>query len=83
MFGFGKAKKEAWKGVVARKGQGSNIDDEGKRSVYYTLDVRRDDNGKNQHYVVGRGQVSLELFQSVVEGDRVSKAAGTKQLQKE
>lgn len=82
MFGFGKAKEEAWTGVVVKKGQGSNYDEDGERTIYHTLDVKRDDNGKNQHFVIGRGQVSPELFNALGEGDRVAKPAGTKQLQK-
>lgn len=82
MFGFGKAKQEAWTGIVARKGQGSNYDEDGERTTYWTLDVKRDDNGKNEHFVVGRGQVSSDLYNSLKEGDKVSKPAGTKQLQR-
>jgi len=82
MFGFGKAKQEAWTGVVTRKGQGTNTDEDGERTIYHTLDVTRDDNGKSQHFVVGHGQVSPELFNSLAEGDKVSKPAGSKQLQK-
>lgn len=81
MLFFGKSKEEAWTGVVTRKGQGTNIDD-GERTTYWTLDVKRDDNGKNKHFVIGRGQVSAELYNSLKEGDKVSKPAGTKQLQK-
>lgn len=82
MFGFGKAKQEAWTGVVTRKGQGTNVDEDGERTTYWTLDVKRDDNGKNKHFVIGRGQVSAELFNSLKEGDKVAKPSGTKQLQK-
>lgn len=82
MFGFKKGKEDAWTGVVIRKGQGTNVDEDGERRVYHTLDIKRDDNGKNQHFVVGRGQVSPELFNSLNDGDRVSKPAGTKQLHK-
>jgi hypothetical protein len=82
MFGFGKAKDEAWTGVVTRKGHGTNVDEDGERTPYWTLDVKRDDNGKSKHFVIGRGQVSPELFNSLQEGDKVSKPAGTKQLQK-
>lgn len=82
MFGFGKAKQEAWTGVVTRKGQGTNVDEDGQRTLYHTLDVKRDDNGKVQHFVVGRGQVSPELFNALSEGAAVTKPAGTKQLQK-
>ena len=82
MFGFGKSKQETWTGVVARKGQGTNVDEDGERSIYHTLDVTRDDNGKNQHFVVGRGEVSPELFNALNEGDKLTKPAGTKQLQK-
>jgi hypothetical protein len=82
MFGFGKAKQEAWTGVVTRKGRGTNVDEEGERTTYWTLDVKRDDNGKNKHFVIGRGQVSAELYNSLNEGDKVSKPAGTKQLEK-
>ncbi len=81
MFGFGKEKDETWTGVVTRKGQGTDVDEDGERSTYWTLDVKRDDNSKNKHYVVGH-EVSVELFNSLSEGDRVSKPAGTKQLQK-
>ena len=80
VFGFGKNKQEAWTGVVVRKGQGTNVDEDGERTIYHTLDVRRDDNGKNKHFVVGHGQVSPQLFNSLSEGDRVSKPAGAKQL---
>lgn len=80
MFGFGKAKQESWTGVVVRKGQGTNSDEDGERTIYHTLDVRRDDTGKNKHYVVGRGQVTAALFNALSEGDRVSKSAGTNQL---
>jgi len=82
MFGFGKAKQEAWTGTVTRKGQGTNVDEEGERTIYHTLDVTRDDTGKKQYFVVGRGQVTPELFNSLNEGDKVSKPAGTKQLHK-
>jgi hypothetical protein len=82
MFGFGKAKHEAWTGVVTRKGQGTNVDEDGERTIYHTLDVTRDDNGKNKHFVVGHGQVSPELYNSLSEGDKVTKPADTKQLQK-
>lgn len=82
MLFFGKSKAEAWTGVVARKGQGTNYDEDGQRSIYHTLDVIRDDNGKKKHYVVGHGQVSPELFNSLQEGDKVTKAAGDKALQK-
>jgi hypothetical protein len=82
MFGLGKTKQEAWTGVVTRKGQGTNVDEDGERTIYHTLDVKRDDTGKNQHFVVGRGQVSPELFNALNEGDKVTKSAGTKQLQK-
>jgi len=82
MFGFGKSKQEVWTGVVTRKGQGTNVDEEGERTIYHTLDVKRDDNNKNEHFVVGRGQVTPELFNSVNEGDKVTKPADTKQLQK-
>lgn len=67
---------------MTRKGQGTNVDEEGERTIYHTLDVARDDNGKNQHFVVGRGQVTPELYNSLSEGDKVSKPAGTKQLEK-
>lgn len=79
---FGKAKEESWTGIVTRKGQGTNVDDDGERTIYHTLDVRRDDNGKNKHYVVGHGQVSPQLFNSLNEGDRVEKPSGQKDLQK-
>jgi hypothetical protein len=82
MFGLGKSKDESWTGIVTRKGQGTNVDEDGERTTYHTLDVKRDDSGKNEHYVIGRGQVSPELFNSLKEGDKVSKPAGTKQLQK-
>lgn len=82
MFGFGKAKEEAWTGVITRKGHGTNVDEDGERTTYWTLDVKRDDNGKNKHFVVGRSEVSVELFNSLSEGDKVSKPADTKQLQK-
>ena len=82
MFGFGKAKQEAWTGVVMRKGQGVNYDEDGERTVYHTLDVTRDDTGKKLHFVVGRSQVTPELFNSLSEGDKVAKPAGTKRLEK-
>lgn len=82
MFGFGKAKEETWAGVVTRKGQGTNVDEDGERTIYHTLDVKRDDNGKTKHYVVGHGQVSPELYNALLEGDKVTKPSGTKQLQK-
>lgn len=82
MLFFGKSKQEAWTGLVTRKGQGSNYDEDGERTIYHTLDVKRDDNGKNKHFVVGRGQVSPELFNSLSEGDKVSKPAGQKALEK-
>lgn len=82
MFGFGKAKQEMWTGIIIRKGHGTNVDEDGERTTYWTLDVKRDDNGKNKHFVVGRSGVSVELFNSLNEGDKVSKPAGTKQLQK-
>ncbi len=82
MFGFGKAKQEAWTGVVVRKGHGTNTDEDGERETYYTLDVQRDDNGKKQHFIVGGGQVSAELYNSLNEGDKVAKPADTKQLRK-
>lgn len=82
MLFFGKGKEDAWTGVVTRKGQGTNVDEDGERTTYWTLDVKRDDNGKNKHFVIGHGQVSAELYNSLKEGDRVSKPAGTKQLQK-
>lgn len=81
MFGLGKAKEEAWTGVVTRKGHGTNVDEDGERTPYWTLDIKRDDNGKNKHFVVGQGQVSTELYNALNEGDKVSKAAGTKELQ--
>ena len=80
MFGFGKAKHEAWTGVVTRKGQGTNVDEDGERTIYHTLDVTRDDNGKNKHFVVGHGQVSPELYNSLSEGDKVTKPAAPKPL---
>jgi len=82
MFGIGKAKQEMWTGIVTRKGHGTNVDEDGGRTTYYTLGVKRDDNGKNKHFVVNRSEVSAELFNSLSEGDKVSKPAGTKQLQK-
>lgn len=83
MFGFGKkAKEESWTGVVTRKGQGSNYDEDGERTIYHTLDVTRDDTGKSLHFVVGHGQVTPQLFNSLTEGDKVSKPSGTKQLEK-
>jgi len=82
MFGFGKSKEETWTGTVTRKGQGSNVDEDGERTIYHTLDVKRDDNGKSKHFVVGRGEVGPELFNALAEGDKVTKPAGTKQLQK-
>lgn len=82
MFGFGKAKQETWTGIVTRKGHGTNVDEDGERTTYWTLDVKRDDNGKNKHFVVGGAQASVELFNSLSEGDKVSKPAGTRQLQK-
>lgn len=82
MFGFGKSKQEAWTGVVTRKGQGTNIDEDGERTTYWTLDVTRDDTNKNKHFVVGRGQVSAALYNSLKEGDKVSKPAGQKNLEK-
>lgn len=82
MLFFGKGKQETWTGVVTRKGQGTNSDEDGERTTYYTLDVKRDDNGKNKHFVIGRGQVSLELFKSLNEGDKVVKPAGEKAIQK-
>lgn len=81
MFGFGKAKQEAWTGVVTRKGSGTNVDEDGERTTYWTLDVKRDDNGKNKHYIVGH-EVSAELYNSLAEGDKVSKPAGQKALVK-
>lgn len=83
MFGFGKAKEETWTGVVTRKGQGSNTDEDGERTIYHTLDVTRDDNGKNKHFVVGHGQVSPELFNALNEGDKVVKPSGTKTIEKQ
>ncbi|HEX7368061.1 MAG TPA: hypothetical protein VF261_00185 [Candidatus Saccharimonadales bacterium] len=82
MFGFGKAKNETWTGVVVRKGQGKNYDEDGEATTYYTLDVKRDDTGKTKHYVVGRGHVSTELYNSVSEGNKVVKPSGTRTLQK-
>lgn len=82
MLFFGKSKAEAWTGVVTRKGQGTNVDEDGERTTYWTLDVKRDDNGKNKHFVIGHGQVSADLYNSLKEGDKVSKPAGQKTLQK-
>jgi hypothetical protein len=76
-----KSKDEAWTGVVTRKGRGTNYDDDGEKSTYWTLDVKRDDTGKNTHYVVGRGQVTAHLFNALKEGDRVKKPAGTQVLE--
>jgi hypothetical protein len=73
MLGFGKSKQETWTGVATRKGQGTIVDEDGERTIYYTLDVKRRDNGKDEHYVVGRGQVSPKLFNSLDEGDKVIK----------
>lgn len=82
MLFFGKSKQEAWTGVVTRKGHGTNTDEDGERTTYWTLDVKRDDNGKNKHFVIGHGQVSPELYNSLNEGDKVAKPAGQKNLQK-
>jgi hypothetical protein len=82
MFGIGKARKEQWTGIVARKGHGTNWDDEGGSETYWTLDVKRDDTGKIKHYVIGRGEVSAQLYNSLNEGDKVSKPADTKHLSK-
>lgn len=82
MFGLGKSKGEAWTGVVTRKGQGTNVDEDGERTTYWTLDVERDDNGKKKHYVVGRGNVTVDLYNSLKEGDKVSCPAGTNKLEK-
>lgn len=82
MFGLGKSKKEEWTAVVTRKGQGSNYDEDGERTTYWTLDVKRDDNGKSKHYVVGRGNVTAELYNSLKEGDKVVCHAGTNKLEK-
>jgi len=82
MLFFGKSKQETWTGVVTRKGHGTNTDEDGERTTYWTLDVKRDDNGKNKHFVVGRGHVSPELYNSLNEGDKVVKPAGEKRLQK-
>lgn len=82
MFGFGKAKQEARTGVVTKKGQGTNYDEDGGKTTYWTMDVKRDDTGKTKHYVIGRGHVSADLYNAVKEGDKVSKPAGTKTLQK-
>ena len=82
MLFFGKSKQETWTGVVARKGQGTNIDEDGERTIYHTLDVVRDDNGKKKHFVVGRGQVSPQLYNSLNEGDKVVKPTGQKNLEK-
>jgi hypothetical protein len=82
MFGIGKANQESWTATVTRKGHGTNVDEDGERTLYHTLDVRRDDNGKNKHYVVGKGQVSAELFNSLSEGDRVCKPAGSKVVER-
>jgi hypothetical protein len=82
MFGLGKGKNETWTGVVTRKGQGTNVDEDGERRTYHTLDVTRDDNGKNQHFVVGRGQVTPELYNSLNVGDKVTKSADVKQLER-
>ena len=78
---FGKGKQEAWTGVVTRKGSGTNTDDDGERKTYWTLDVKRDDNGKNKHFVIGH-EVSAELYNSLNEGDKVAKPAGQNKLQK-
>lgn len=82
MFGLGKSKNETWTGVVVRKGQGKNYDEDGDVTVYHTLEVQRDDTGKKKSYVVGRGHVTPQLFNSVVEGDKVMKPSGTKLIQK-
>lgn len=82
MFGFGKAKAEAWTAIVTKKGQGTNYDEDGEKTTYWTLDIKREDNGKTKHFVVGRGHVSAQLYNSLQEGDKVSKPAGTKQLEK-
>lgn len=82
MLFFGKSKQETWTGVVTRKGQGTNIDEDGERTIYHTLDVVRDDSGKKKHFVVGRGQVSPQLYNSLNEGDKVVKPAGQKNLEK-
>lgn len=76
-----KSKDEEWTGVVTRKGLGHNDDEDGERSTYWTLDVKRDDTGKNTHYVIGRGQVTSKLYNSLKEGDRVKKPAGTHVLE--
>lgn len=82
MFGLGKSKKEEWTGVVLKKGQGTNYDEDGTKTTYWTLDVKRDDSGKKKHYVVGRGNVSADLYNSLNEGDKVTSHAGTNKLEK-
>lgn len=82
MFGFGSDKKLEWTAVVTRKGHGTNYDADGESSTYWTLDVQREDNGKKKHYVIGRGNVTAELYNLLNEGDKVRKPAGTNKLQK-
>lgn len=82
MFGFGKAKEEPWTGIVVKKGQGANVDEDGKRTIYHVLVVKRDDTGKTKNYVVGSAWVTPQLFNALHEGDKVAKPSGTKAIEK-